>query len=61
MTQYRYEVRGYYFKKESKMDAKEDFICSTPLCPYSSHEAKQYVENKLKKYQAFIWFRNKSD
>ena len=27
MAQYRYEVRGHYFEKESGTDMKVDFVC----------------------------------
>lgn len=51
MTQYRYEVRGYYFEKES--DAVVDFVCFTPQCitPYG---AKLYVMGKMKEYTIFV-------
>ena len=54
MTQYRYEVRGYYFEKESETDMKVDFVCFTPSCP-NSYSAKLYVIGKLKEYQVFVW------
>ena len=53
MTQYRYEVHGYYFEKESGTDMKVDFVCFTPPCP-SSYSAKLYVMGKLKEYQIFV-------
>lgn len=53
MTQYRYEVRGYYFEKESGTDMKVDFVCFTPICP-NSYSAKLYVMGKLKEYQISI-------
>lgn len=51
--QYRYEVRGYYFEKESGTDMKVDFVCFTPPCP-NSYGAKLYVMGKLKEYQIFV-------
>ena len=54
MTQYRYEVRGYYFEKENGMDMKVDFVCITPPC-YNSYGAKLYVRGKLEEYQTFIY------
>lgn len=53
MTQYRYEVRGYYFEQENRADTEVNFVCFTPPCP-NSYEAKLYVMGKLKEYQIFI-------
>ena len=53
MAQYRYEVRGHYFEKESGTDMKVDFVCFTPPCP-NSYTAKLYVMGKLKEYQIFV-------
>lgn len=53
MAQYRYEVRGYYFEKESGTDMKVDFVCFTPPC-LNSYTAKLYVMGKLKEYQIFV-------
>ena len=53
MVQYRYEVRGYYFEKESGTDMKVDFVCFTPHCP-SSYSAKLYVMGKLKEHEIFV-------
>ena len=53
MTQYRYEVRGYYFEKENGTNMKVDFVCLTPPCP-TSYAAKLYVMGKLKEYQIFV-------
>ena len=53
MTQYRYEVRGYYFEKESGTDMKVDFVCFTPPCP-NSYAAKMFILGKLKDYQVSI-------
>ena len=53
MTQYKYEVRGYYFEKESGTDMKVDFVCFTPP-RLSFYSAKQYVMGKLKEYQIFV-------
>lgn len=53
MMQYRYEVRGYYFEKESGADMKVDFVCFTPPCP-NSYSAKLCVMGKLKEYQVFV-------
>lgn len=51
MTQYRYEVRGYYYEKES--DTTVDFVCFTPLCP-TAYGAKLYAMGKLKEYTIFV-------
>lgn len=51
--QYRYEVRGYYFEKESGMDMEGNFVCFMPPCP-NSYAAKLYVTGKLKEYQIFV-------
>ena len=53
MTQYRYEVRGYYFEKENGTNMKVDFVCLTPPCP-TSYAAKLYVMGKLKEYQILV-------
>lgn len=53
MTQHRYEVRGYYFEKESGTDMEVNFVCFTPPCP-NSYAAKLYVMGKLKEYQIFV-------
>ena len=53
MTQYRYEVRGYYFEKENDTNMKVDFVCLTPPCP-TSYAAGLYVMGKLKEYQIFV-------
>ena len=53
MTQYRYEVRGYYFEKENGTNMKVDFVCLTPPCP-TSYAAGLYVMGKLKEYQIFV-------
>lgn len=51
--QYKYEIRGYYFKKESDADMEVDFVCFTPPCP-NSYVAKLYVMGRLKEYQIFV-------
>lgn len=53
MTQYRYEVRGYYFEKENGTNMEVDFVCLTPPCP-TSYAAGLYVMGKLKEYQIFV-------
>lgn len=53
MTQYRYEVRGYYFEKESDTDMEVNFVCFTPPCP-NSYGAKLYIMGKLKEYEIVI-------
>lgn len=53
MTQYRYEVRGYYFEKESGTDMRVDFVCFTTPCS-NSYSAKLYVIGKLKEHKVFI-------
>ena len=53
MTQYRYEVRGFYFEKESGTDMKVNFVCFTPPCP-NSYGAKLYTKGKLKEYDIFV-------
>ena len=52
MTQYRYEVRGYYFEKNGT-NMKVDFVCFTPPC-LNSYVAKLYVMGKLKEYEIFV-------
>ena len=53
MKQYKYEVRGYYFEKESGQDMKVDFVCFTLPCP-NSYVAKLYVIGKLKEHEIVI-------
>lgn len=49
MTQYRYEVRGFYFEEEMMVN----FMCITSLCP-NSYVAKMYTIGKLKGHQVSI-------